>query len=630
MSSPSTSTRTTSPATLRRGLAVIGRGFAQQRLVLFISVIGSAAYGILTVLTSRVVGHLTGTVVEPVAAARSVTAGQLWTIVWQLGLVVLLTAIAVMIRRIAAGVAFFNLQAIYRRRVSAQYLRLPLSWHQRHPSGQLLSNANADVEATWNVFQPLPMAIGVLVMLAVAGYEMVRTDVALALVGLLVFPALFAVNLVFQSVMSPRVTRVQQLRAEVSEVAHESIEAGLLVKAMGREEQESARFAERTDELRDAAIRMGRTRAAFDPLIDAIPNLGTLAVLVVGTYRVASGHLDAAEVVQIAYLFSVLAFPVRAFGWVLADLPRSVIGWNRVNAVLTARGEMPYGDQAPAQPRTGAQTYDEVSYAYQVADRAVLGSRQEQDASTADRVPAVRRVSLDLSAGRTVALVGPTGSGKSTLSSLALRLMDPDAGTITLDGVDLRDLRAGGVQQVATLVAQQPFLFDDTVAGNVTLGADLDTAEVERALQVAQAHGFVAELPDGMDTRVGERGASLSGGQRQRIALARAVVRDPALLVLDDSTSAVDPAVETAILDALRARSAEMTVLVVAYRLSTIGMADEVLYMQDGQILDRGSHQELLQRCTGYRHVVTAYAREAAERAAVAATEEPMAGDDDE
>lgn len=588
--------------------------------MLFFAVLGAGAYGVLTVLTSRVVGHLTGTVVEPVAAARSVSAGQLWTIVWQLGLVVLLTAIAVMVRRICAGVAFFNLQAIYRRRVSDQYLRLPLSWHQRHPSGQLLSNANADVEATWNVFQPLPMAIGVLVMLAVAGYEMVRTDVALALVGLLVFPALFAVNLVFQSVMSPRVTRVQQLRAEVSEVAHESIEAGLLVKAMGREEQESARFAARTDELRDAAIRMGRTRAAFDPLIDAIPNLGTLAVLAVGTYRVASGHLDAAEVVQIAYLFSVLAFPVRAFGWVLADLPRTVIGWNRVNSVLQSRGEMAFGERAPAAPVTGSQVYDGVSYAYEVADRAVLGA---QETAAAGRVQAVRQASLDLPSGTTVALVGPTGSGKSTLSSLALRLMDPDAGSITLDGVDLRELRAGGIQQVATLVAQQPFLFDDTVAGNITLGADLDPAEVERALEVAQATGFVADLPNGLQTRVGERGATLSGGQRQRIALARAVVRDPALLVLDDSTSAVDPAVETAILDALRDRSAQMTVLVVAYRLSTIAMADEVLYMEAGRILDRGTHVQLLGRCPGYRSVVTAYAREAAERAAVAATEEP-------
>ncbi|BDZ58247.1 hypothetical protein GCM10025872_19040 [Barrientosiimonas endolithica] len=330
---------------------MVGRGFRQQPKALFVAVVGSAIYGVMTVLTARVIGSLTGNVVEPAVRAGEISGAQIWTIVWQLGLVVLLTVVGVVLRRAGAGFAFFNLQAIYRRRVTGQYLRLPLSWHHRHPSGQLLSNANADVEATWNVFQPLPMAIGVLVMLVVAGAEMLRVDIPLALIGFLVFPALFVANLVFQSRMSPRVTRAQQLRAEVSEVAHESVEAGLLVKAMGREDQETQRFAERTDQLRDAAIRVGRTRGTFDPVIEAIPTLGTLAVLAVGTSRVGSGAIEAADVVQIAYLFSVLAFPVRAFGWVLSELPRTVVGWDRISSVLDEQGEMAYGDRDPASPR---------------------------------------------------------------------------------------------------------------------------------------------------------------------------------------------------------------------------------------------------------------------------------------
>lgn len=625
-SAPSTQPKA-SGRILRRGLGVVGRGFREVPRPLFFSVIGSALYGVMTVLTARILGQLIESVVQPAVRAGHLTGGQLWTISWQMGLAVLLTLVGVLLRRIGAGYAFYSLQAIYRRRVTAQYLRLPLSWHHRHPSGQLLSNANADVEATWNVFQPLPMAIGVLIMLVVAGVEMVRVDLPLAVIGFLVFPALFAVNLAFQAVMSPRVTRVQQLRAEVSEVAHESVEAGLLVKAMGREEQETERFAERTNQLRDAAIRMGRTRGMFDPIIEAIPTLGTLAVLAVGTARVKSGAIGAAEVVQIAYLFSVLAFPVRAFGWVLAELPRTVVGWDRISSVLRERGEMAYGDRDLPTPATGAGRLDRVSYAYEVSGRAVLGTAEpargpDADRPVPERVQALHEVTLDLPAGATTAIVGPTGSGKTTLSGLTLRLMDPDTGTVRLDGVDLRDIRRGGIPGAATLVSQTPFLFDDTVEGNVTLGRDLDPARVRESLEVAQASGFVDRLPEQAHTRVGERGASLSGGQRQRIALARAVAGDPALLVLDDATSAVDPAVEGAILDGLRARSSGITVLVVAYRMSTIAMSDHVVFLERGRVVDHGTHRELMDRCPGYAGLVTAYAREAAERAAVAATEE--------
>ncbi|MDF8264124.1 ABC transporter ATP-binding protein [Luteipulveratus flavus] len=591
-----------------------------------VAVVGSAVYGVMTVAMARVIAHLVSTVVEPAVRAGEISAGQVWTIVWQMSLAVLLTVVGVVLRRIGAGMAFYNLQASYRRRVTRQYLRLPLSWHHRHPSGQLLSNANADVEATWNVFQPLPMAIGVLVMLVVGAIEMFRVDLWLAVIGMLVFPALFVANLVFQSRMSPRVTLAQQLRAEVSEVAHESIEAGLLVKAMGREEQETERFAEVTDRLRAAAVEVGRTRGTFDPVIEAIPTLGTLAVLGVGTARVAAGDIDAADVVQIAYLFSVLAFPVRSFGWVLAELPRTVVGWDRVNAVLSAKGEMRYGPDDLPTDGDGASSLRDVSYAYAATERADLGAEardaEPESAPTGEQVVALSEVTIDVPAGLTTAVVGPTGSGKSTLATIVLRLVDPEGGVVEIDGRDLRSVRRGGVPDVATLVAQQSFLFDDTVRGNVTLGEDLSEAQVDDALRVAQADGFVAELSDGRDTRVGERGASLSGGQRQRIALARAVIRKPRLLVLDDATSAVDPAVETAILDGLRERSRGMTVLVVAYRMSTISMADRVCYLERGRVVDQGTHRQLMERCEGYERLVTAYTREAQERAAVAADEE--------
>jgi ATP-binding cassette subfamily B protein len=547
--------------------------------------------------------------VTPAIAAHHVTAGQLAYIGGVIALVVVVTVIGVLGRRLAGGIAMFNLGAMYRRQVTRQYLRLPLAWHHKHPSGQLLSNANADVEATWNIFAPLPMAIGVIVMLVFGIVQMTVIDPWLALVGLTVFPLLFVANVAFQRAMSPRVTLAQQLRADVSEVAHESFEAALVVKSLGREDHEADRFRSVTHELRDANIEVGRTRGRFDPVIETIPTLGTLAVLAVGTLRVQGGFISAAQVVQIAYLFSILAFPVRALGWVLAELPRAVVGWQRISAVLDASGGMAYGSRFLTRGRSSHLQTDSLSYAYEI----------ETDDGGTDLNPAVVDVTLDVRPGSTVAVVGPTGSGKTTLTNLVMRLVDPDSGAVLLDGVDLREVRHGGVSEVAALVAQQTFMFDDSVRGNVTLGADHDDEQVWRALNVAQGAAFVERLPEALDTHVGERGASLSGGQRQRIALARAVIREPQLLVLDDATSAVDPSVEQAILGRLREASSGTTVVVVAYRMATILLADEVVYVEEGRVIDHGTHAELVGRCPGYERLVTAYAREAAERRALAA-----------
>ncbi|MBB2987799.1 ABC-type multidrug transport system fused ATPase/permease subunit [Terracoccus luteus] len=599
-------------ASLREGLAVVGRGIKGQPRWFAVAVVGSVIYGVMTSLTAAAIGYVVREAVTPAIESRSVTAGQLWFIGGVMGAVVLTTIVGVIGRRIAGGVAMYNLGAMYRQRVTRQYLRLPLAWHHRHPSGQLLSNANADVEATWNIFAPLPMALGVVVMLVFGIVQMVVVDPWLALVGLLVFPMLFVANVAFQRAMSPRVTRAQQLRADVSEVAHESFEAALIVKSLGREDHEAERFRAVTHELRDANIEVGRTRGRFDPAIEAIPTIGTLSVLFVGTLRVRSGQLSAAEVVQIAYLFSILAFPVRALGWVLAELPRAVVGWRRVSAVLDATGSMEYGSRELPRGNAGHLQAEGLAYAYEI----------ETEQGDPDLNAAVVDVTLDVAPGSTVALVGPTGSGKSTLTNLVMRLVDPDTGAVLVDDVDLREVRRGGVSDVAALVAQQTFMFDDSVRGNVTLGQDHDDEKVWRSLEVAQATGFVRQLGQGLDTHVGERGASLSGGQRQRIALARAVIRDPQLLVLDDATSAVDPSVEQAILARLREQSSGTTVLVVAYRMATILLADEVVYMEQGRVVDHGTHDTLVSRCAGYERLVTAYAREAAERDAIAADEE--------
>ncbi|MCI0687713.1 MAG: ABC transporter ATP-binding protein/permease [Sporichthyaceae bacterium] len=580
---------------LRRGLGILGLAIKEEPRIFLISTIGAAVYGIVTVVAAWVLGEIIDRVILPAFRDGRTTAGTLAVATAALLATSMLKAAGIVARRLGAGIMMSRLQATYRRKVTRQYLRLPLAWHHRHPTGELLSNANADVEATWYPIAPLPMAVGVLVMLMASVTAMVATDVVLAAVGLLVFPLVFVLNLFYQRRLSPIATRAQHLRGEVSEVAHESFDGALVVKALGREAEETERFRAVSDELRAANVAAGRIRGLFDPILEALPNLGILAVLAVGTARVSSGALQPGDVVQIAYLFTLVSFPIRAIGWVLGELPRSVVGYDRVERVLEAQGSLRYGQQpAPLDGGPASRlAVNAIRYGY-LDDHDVL-----------------KDVSFMVSPGRTVAVVGPTGSGKSTLTSLLVRLVDPGTGEVLLDGVDLRDFAAGGVAATAAVVPQQAFLFDDTVRDNVTLGLDVPDDTVWKALALAQADGFVDRLPERLDTQVGERGTTLSGGQRQRLALARAVVRRPKLLVLDDATSSVDPAVEARILAGLRDSAA--TVVVVAYRRATIALADEVVYIEHGRVLDRGRPDELAKRLVGFRNLLTAYEKAAGE-----------------
>ncbi|HXA61584.1 MAG TPA: ABC transporter ATP-binding protein [Streptosporangiaceae bacterium] len=551
-----------------------------------LSVAASGLYAVTTVGSAWVLGDVTQQVVLPAFRTGHATAGALTAGALAIIAVAFFKALGVAGRRFYAGLMQYRLQATYRRAVTRQYLRLPLAWHHQHPTGQLLSNANADVEAVWAPIAPLPMAVGVVFMLVIAAVSMLATDVWIAAVGFLIFPAVALLNVVYQRRLSPLAARAQQLRAEVSEVAHESFEGGLVVKTLGREDLETARFAERANELRDANVAVGRVRGMFDPMLEALPNLGVLAVLLIGSIRLEHGAITSGDLVHVAYLFTLLAWPIRALGWVLAEVPRSVVGWERVRGVLDATGSLPFGQASLGGSAAAALEVRDVRFGYGEGD-------------------VLHDVSFTVQPGRTTAVVGPTGSGKSTLTALLVRLVDPAAGLVLLDGVDARDVRRGGLAETAALVPQETYLFDDTVRGNVTLGAELTDEQVWEALRAAQADGFVAALPSGLDTELGERGTTLSGGQRQRLALARALVRQPRLLVLDDATSSVDPQVEARILKGLRESTA--SVVVVAYRRATITLADEVVYVQHGRVLDRGTHEELLDRSSGYRDLVTAY-----------------------
>ncbi|TCJ23630.1 ABC transporter ATP-binding protein [Nocardioides jejuensis] len=576
-------------STLGDGFAVLGVAIRREPWIFTVATIGSALFGALTVADAWVLGWSTEHAVIPAFRDGEIRPSILWAVVGLFVGVAILRAVGIVARRLGAGLMQYRLQARDRRAVTRQYLRLPMEWHQQHPTGELLSNANADVEAAWSPIAPLPMAVGTVVMMLISIGQMFAADVVLALIGLLVFPLVIGTTVLYQNASSPLMTRAQSLRGRLSAIAHESFEGAQVVKTLGREGDETDRFAAVAHELRDVNVRAGRIRAAFDPVIAAVPSLGVLVVLAVGVWRVESGHTAPGDVVTISYLLTIVAMPIRSIGWLLGEFPRSVVGFRRVSRVLAATGEMQYGGAHLDARGPATLQVDRLTYAY--------------DAGT----PVLADIDFALAPGRSVALVGATASGKSTLTNLITRLVDPDEGAIRVDGVDLRELSAGELARSVAVVPQTAFLFDDTVRGNVTLGADIPDADVWAALRTAQADGFVAALPHGLDARLGERGTSLSGGQRQRIALARALVRQPRLLVLDDATSAVDPEVEARILGALRDGAEAATLVVVAYRKATIALADEVLHLADGRIADRGPHTDLLARSAAYADLVNAY-----------------------
>jgi len=446
----------------------------------------------------------------------------------------------------------------------------------------------ADVKAAVDVFWPVPFAVGVVALVLLAMVQMLRVDVWLALVGLMLFPALAVMNRSFARRMEEPARLAQEDIGVVSAVAHESIDGALVVKTLGREGIETGRLEDAARTLRNDRVRGGYERATFEAGLDALPTLATVVLVGVGAWRIHQGAINTGDLVGFVALFGLLSWPMRFIGWILAELPRAVVGWDRLQSV--------FAEQVTVTPPTAPVALPEGPLGVQVKD-----VRFVYDGQTI-----LNGVSFDVDAGESVAIVGPTGVGKSTLSQLLVRLADPEEGSVTIGGVDVRDADPLALRHAATIVFQESFLFATSVRDNIALDNTIEDTDVVRSAMIASADRFIRELPNGYETIVGERGHTLSGGQRQRVALARALARAPRILILDDATSSVDPTIEADILNALR-RELDTTLIVVAYRLSTIRLADRVIFLENGRVAGTGGHDELLATQPGYSAIIRAY-----------------------
>jgi ATP-binding cassette, subfamily B, bacterial len=582
---------------LRAGGRLIWGFIREQPIVYATAAIGAVAFTSAIVASAVVIGWITDEVVVPILDGGEPTDGRLRAAVLLLAGVGIWKAAGIVVRRTAATWLQAGAQARLRKRLIAHQLRLTLRWFDSRGVGDLLSVSDVDTRQATFVLAPLPFATGVAALLVGSVVVIAVTDPWLGGLALLSLVVVVSLDLRGAWLTFEAMEEAQRRRGRVAAVAHESFDGALTVKALGREAMETDRFRRAADHLADQFVTVGKVWTRYRALTEGLPSIATIVVLVVGVLRIADGALTTGELVRVAYLLSLLAVPVRMVGYLMWDTANSVAGWRRVEQVLAEDDAVTHGTAPRASHGPAGLLVEGLGFGYE------------------PHVPVLRDLDVEVVPGRTLAVVGPTGSGKSTLALLLARLWDPQDGVIRVDGRDLRDLAPGVLPSEVAYVAQDTFLFDDSVAENVTLGLDVGEDALREALDLANATGFVEALPQGLDTPLGERGATLSGGQQQRLALARALVRRPRLLILDDATSAVDPTVEAAILRGLRRVALPSTVVVVAYRRSSIVLADEVLFVEDGRVVAQGTHDELLRTVPGYAALLEAYDDDAAARA---------------
>jgi ABC-type multidrug transport system fused ATPase/permease subunit len=491
-------------------------------------------------------------------------------------------------RRLIAGRVSLNVEYDLRQRFYEHLQRLELGFFDSQQTGQLMSRATVDLQSIrFFLGYGLIWVSQSILTILFAAVAMFVLDPLLAVLALIPVPFLIATATRYSKRNRPAEQEVQQRVGELTAGAEESVSGIRIVKAFARERHMMDRFKRYVDRVFEQSMISTKLQAFYTPLMGFLPNIGLAVVLLVGGNQVINGNLSVGDFTGFYLYVVLLSGPVRWLGMSLSMAQRAVASGNRMFEILDREPEMQSPPGAPELPPGGGRVQ-------------VEGVTLRYDGNE----PSLTDVSLAVEPGRTVALVGPTASGKTSLVGLLARLYDPSEGRVLVDGIDIREVDLASLRHEIAFVADDSFLFSDTVAANIAYAnQDATPEQIEAAARRAQAHDFIAALPDGYETLVGERGLTLSGGQRQRVAIARALLAEPRILILDDATSSVDARTEAEIKKGLTEAMEGRTTFVVAHRLSTISLADEIVVMDRGLVVDRGTHAELLERCPLYEEI---------------------------
>jgi ATP-binding cassette subfamily B protein len=483
----------------------------------------------------------------------------------------------------------YEMEYDLRNIVYAHLVRMPFGFYDRVQSGELMSRSASDVRAVQMYLSFGPSILVQCLIAVVAFVLMLSINVPLAIVAMVTMPIIGVLGVSMRKAIFPVSWLIQARLARLATVVDENIQGVRIVKAFAAEGRQLRTLAESADRIRWAYLQDARIRSRWNPLLDNLPRLGLALVLLVGGLMVIEGNTTVGTIVAFNSYVLMLQPPFRLLGMMIMMGQRASASARRIYEILDTPSEIRDDPHPVERPLRGDLVFADVSFAYPNGTVALDG------------------LNLSLKAGETVAVVGGTGSGKSTLGRLAARFYDVTSGRITIDGIDVRKIKLSALREQVGIVPDEPFLFSLSIHDNIAYGRPHATRrEVIEAAVAAGADEFILELPEGYETVVGERGYTLSGGQRQRIAIARALIVDPPILVLDDATSAIDVGVEQRIHGTLRERMRGRTTLIVAHRLSTISLADRVVLMADGRVIADGTHSSLLASEPRYAEVLAA------------------------
>jgi len=603
----------------------------------------------LPALTGRAVQIISAGAQHQHTAARASERHELTLIAGVIALIVLVRWGFMYWRRMVAGRLSLGVEYDLRKLLYGHLQELELGFFDRQQTGQLMSRATVDLQAVrFFLGYGLVFILQSILTIVLAGVVMIVTEPRLGVISLAPVPFVVLISYRYGRRSRPAIQQTQQRIAELTADAEENISGVRVVKAFAREPRQLKRFQGSVGRVFSQAMVATRLEAKFNPMIGFLPQLGLAAVLLIGGKAVIHAHLTLGQFTAFYLYLNMLIAPMRTLGVILNLAQRATASGARLFQVLDRPPRLTAPPGAPPLPAgNGHVQMQGVTLRYDESDEfgAAYSTTSAPNSTTSPALPATNApnlatspvraaasppqgavngaspahparevravlsdIDLDVPAGRTIALVGATGSGKTSLVSLISRLYDVSSGRVLLDGADVREVDLRSLRQAVAVVSDDPFLFSETVAENIAyarVGGPLVPREaIEEAARRAQAHEFIERLPDGYDTRVGERGLSLSGGQRQRLAIARALLADPRVLILDDATSSVDASTERQIKLALDEAMAGRTTFIVAHRLSTIALADEIVVLDHGRITAHGNHEELLEASDLYREIV--------------------------